>query len=107
MGYLYLFLAIVFELAGTMLLKFTDGFTRLFPTAGCIAAYAACFFFLSKSLHTVPLSIAYATWCALGIVAATVIAVWLFRESITPLGILGLVLVVVGVVLLNLYGGTH
>ena len=52
-----------------------------------------------------PLSIAYATWGALGIVAATLLSVLLFREQLTLTGIAGITLVVAGVVILNLWGG--
>lgn len=107
MGYLFLFLAIVLELLGTTFLKYSEGFSRLLPTLGCIVAYVACFFFLSRSLHYISLSIAYATWCGLGIVAATLLSVCIFRESISALGLLGLGLVIVGVVLMNLYGTSH
>lgn len=104
MGYFYLFAAIALELLATTLLKYADGFTRLYPTIGCVAAYTLCFYCLSKSLHHIELSIAYATWCGLGIVAATVISVLLFHESLNGWGVLGLMLVIAGVVLLNLYG---
>lgn len=104
-GYLWLAAAIAAELVGTTLLKSADGFTRLWPTLGCIAAYVFCFFCLSRALHTVPLSIAYATWCALGIVAASLISVFAFREHLSAAGIAGIALVVAGVVILNLWGG--
>ncbi len=104
-GYIWLTVAIAAELAGTTLLKYTEGFTRLWPSLGCVAAYVFCFYSLSKALHFMPLSIAYATWCALGIVAATLLSILLFREHLTPAGIAGIALVVVGVVILNLWGG--
>ena len=104
MAYLYLTLAIIGELTGTTLMKYSNGFTRIFPAIGCLAAYAACFFFFSKSLQNINLSIAYATWSGIGIIASTVISVYLFKESISLLGILGIVLIVAGVILLNLFG---
>lgn len=106
-GYLYLLAAIGLELLATTLLKYSDGFTRIPPTLGCVAAYVLCFWSLARSLRTIELSVAYATWCGLGIVAATALSVWLFRESLNGPGILGLVLVVAGVVILNLYGTAH
>lgn len=81
-GYIWLTAAIAAELAGTTLLKYTEGFSRLWPSLGCVAAYVFCFYALSKALHYMPLSIAYATWCALGIVAATLLSVLLFREQV-------------------------
>ena len=88
-GYIWLTAAIAAELAGTTLLKYTEGFSRLWPSLGCVAAYVFCFYALSKALHYMPLSIAYATWCALGIVAATLLSVLLFREQLTLTGIAG------------------
>lgn len=87
------------------LLKYTEGFSRLWPSLGCVVAYVFCFYALSKALHYMPLSIAYATWCALGIVAATLLSVLLFREQLTLTGIASITLVVAGVVILNLWGG--
>lgn len=107
MGYVFLAAAIVLELLGTTLLKYSEGFTRLYPTLGCIAAYVLCFYCLAKSLQFINLSVAYATWCGLGIVAATALSILLFRESLNAWGIVGLILVVAGVVLLNLYGTSH
>lgn len=107
MGYLFLILAIVLELLGTTLLKYAEGFTRPWPAVGCLVAYAACFYFLSRTLQYLSLSVAYATWCGVGIIAATLISVWIFRESLTGIGIVGLVMVVAGVILLNLYGTSH
>ena len=104
-GYIWLTAAIAAELAGTTLLKYTEGFSRLWPSLGCVAAYVFCFYALSKALHYMPLSIAYATWYALGIVAATLLSVLLFREQLTLTGIAGITLVVAGVVILNLWGG--
>lgn len=107
MGYVFLLLAIALELLATTLLKLAEGFTRPWPTAGCIAAYVACFYFLSRSLRYIPLNVAYATWCGLGIVAAALLSALLFREHINAAGIVGLALVVAGVVILNLYGSAH
>lgn len=106
-GYLYLLAAIGLELLATTLLKYAEGFTRLWPTLGCVGAYVLCFWCLSRSLQHIELSVAYATWCGLGIVAATALSVFLFRESLNGAGVLGLCLVVAGVVILNLYGTSH
>ncbi len=107
MGYLYLILAICGELLGTTCLKYAAGFTKLYPSIGAILSYSVCFFFLSKSLQYIHLSIAYATWCGIGIIAATLLSIFLFKETLQILGIIGIVCIVVGVVLVNLYGTSH
>lgn len=106
-GYAYLMCAIILELVGTSFLKLSKGFTNIYYTFTCLSAYALCFFCLSKSLNSLNLSIAYATWCALGIVLATAISIFVFQESLSPAGILGMILVVIGVVIINLFGVPH
>ncbi|RYD05795.1 hypothetical protein N752_07840 [Desulforamulus aquiferis] len=61
MAYLYLMLAIVSELIGTSLLKASEGFSKLFPTLGLLVSFTVAFFFLSLSLKTIPLNMAYAS----------------------------------------------
>lgn len=106
MPYLYLAFAIILELSGTSLLKYTKGFTVFLPTMICLFCYGFCFFFFSKCLDQLNLGIAYAIWCGIGIVVSTLLSVFIFKETITPLGILGIFLVLIGVILLNVQG-TH
>ena len=103
MHYLFLTLAIVGELIGTTCLKYSAGFTKLVPTLLTIAAYTVCFFFFSRALNGISLNIA----SALGIIVATLLSVFLFGEQITPMGIIGTIIVIVGVVILNLFGAAH
>ncbi len=104
MPYLFLSFAIILELMGTALLKSTKGFSVLIPTIICLLCYGFCFFFFSKALNHLHLGAAYATWCGIGIVVSTLLSVFLFKESITLAGIIGIAFVLVGVVILNLYG---
>jgi small multidrug resistance pump len=104
MGYLFLAIAIATELVGTTYLKYSDGYTKLVPSVISIAAYGICFFVFSKSLLSINLSVAYATWSAVGLVVTALISVFLFKEGITPAGIAAIVMITVGVVVLNLYG---
>jgi small multidrug resistance pump len=104
MGYLFLAGAIVLEVAGTICMKYSNGFSKLIPAIGCIISYSISFFLLSKALQTMNLGIVYATWAAVGIVATTIISFLLFKEGISVLGILGIILMVAGVILLNLFG---
>ena len=107
MGYLYLGAAIVFELFGTTCLKLSNGFGNIFYTSITLIFYGACFYFLSLSLKTVALNVAYATWCGLGIVLATAVAKIFFHETITTPGLIGIILIVIGVVLCNFFGANH
>lgn len=104
MGYIYLTIAIACELIGTTFLKYSAGFTKLVPAVVSIAAYGICFFFFSKSMQDINLSVAYATWSALGLVITTFISFVIFHEGITKAGAVGVLLILAGVVILNLFG---
>ncbi len=107
MGYLYLSLAIALELLGTTLMKYAAGFTKFLPSLGCLLAYALCFFLFSKALLSINLSIAYATWSGVGIIASVLISIGIFKETINFFGVIGIILVIGGIVILNLYGTSH
>lgn len=104
MGYLFLAIAIVGELIGTTFLKYSDGYTKLVPTVISILSYGLCFYVFSKSLLSINLSVAYATWSAVGLIVTTLISVYIFKEGITPAGVAAILMITAGVVVLNLYG---
>lgn len=104
MAYLYLAIAIVGELIGTTYLKYSDGFTKLGPSMISIISYGLCFFIFSKSLMSINLSVAYATWSAVGLIVTSLISALIFKEGITPAGVAAIIMITVGVVVLNLYG---
>ncbi|TCN22338.1 DMT family transporter [Mesobacillus foraminis] len=109
MAYVFLLLSIMGELIGTSLLKASDGFTKVFPTIGVIISFVFAFFFLSLSLKTIPLNIAYALWSGIGTVATVVISILIWKEKITAGSVIGILLIVAGVVVLNFFGpsGAH
>ena len=104
MGDFLLAISIGFELLGTTFLKYSEGFTKLGPSLVSILSYVICFYAFSKALYTVNLSIAYATWSAVGLTVTALISVFLFKEALTPAGVLALVMITIGVVVLNMYG---
>ncbi len=104
MAYILLGCAIILELIATTLLKYSTGFTKLYPTLGCLVAYFLCFFLFSKSLNSINLGAAYATWSAVGIVVSAMISAVLFGERLNSIGIVSLVLIITGCILLNLFG---
>ncbi|GAB3468074.1 DMT family transporter [Actinophytocola sediminis] len=107
MAYVYLLLAIAFEVAATSLLKSTDGFSRLWPTVACLAGYAGSFAWLSLAVRQVPIGVAYALWSGIGTTVIVAIGVVFLHESINLTKIVGVLLVVGGVVTLNLGGATQ
>jgi small multidrug resistance pump len=104
MGYLYLTLAIVSELFGTSLLKASQGFTKLLPTVGMLISFVTSLFFLSLSLKTIPLNVGYAIWSGLGTVATVIISILIWKEKVNIASIIGIGLIIIGVVVLNLFG---
>lgn len=106
MAYGFLFVAIALEVLGTTLLSLTDGFSRLWPSLGCLAAYACSFLALAQTVKHIPIGVTYATWSGLGTAAIVAVSVVALGESISAVKILGVLLVVGGVVVLNI-GGAH
>jgi small multidrug resistance pump len=107
MHWIYLVLAIVFEVAGTTCMKLSDGFTRLRPAGLMWLCYAVCFYCLTLALKKVDVSVAYAIWSGIGTALIATIGVLYFREPITLLKTMGILAIIGGVVALNLSGGTH
>ncbi|RVU70957.1 MULTISPECIES: multidrug efflux SMR transporter [Lactobacillus] len=102
MGYLQLAGAIIFEIIATNLLKASNGFTKIQFTLGTIIAYIICYYLFSLSLRTIKLSLAYAIWCGLGIVATAIVSYLLWHEHISLMEIFGFALIIAGVVISNL-----
>ncbi|MGP7818381.1 DMT family transporter [Niallia sp. 01092] len=102
MHWLFLCLAILFEVAGTVTMKLSYGFTKILPSILFIIFYLAAFGFLTLTLKSMDISIAYAIWSGLGIVLLSVIGFYFFQENLNPLKVFSIVLIIVGVILLNL-----
>lgn len=101
MGYIYLTLAIAAEVAGTSLLKSTEGFSRLWPSLWCLGAYGIAFALLAQVVKSVPVGVAYALWSGLGTIAIVAIGALFLGEAVSTVKIIGVGLVVSGVVVLN------
>lgn len=107
MHWIYLTLAILFEVAGTTCMKLTDGFSRLGPAVLMVVFYVVCYGFLTVAIKRVDVSVAYAIWSGIGTaLIATIGALW-FRESISLLKVCALLAIIGEVVALNLSGWSH
>ena len=102
MAWLLLVVAGLFEVGWAIGLKYTEGFTRLWPSIGTALGYGVSFFLLSIVLKTVPVGTAYAIWSAVGTALVAAIGMVFFHESATVARLSGLALIIVGVVILNL-----
>jgi small multidrug resistance pump len=101
-GWILLSLAIAFEIAGTTLLKLSDGFQRPWITFASIMAYALCFWPLAIAITRIPMGVAYAIWSAVGIVAIALIGWLSFKQTLNMAQSGFIILILVGVVGLNL-----
>lgn len=101
MSYAYLAIAIVAEVVGTSALKASEEFTRLVPSLIVVAGYAVAFFFLSLTLRTIPVGIAYAIWAGAGVVLIVAASAVLFRQVPDIPAMIGVALIVAGVVVVN------
>ena len=102
MAWIYLFAAIVAEVAGTSALKASEGFTKLGPSAIVITGYGISFYLLSLTLETIPVGLAYAIWSGVGIVLITMIGWILFGQSLNIPAMIGIGLIMAGVVVIYL-----
>jgi|TARA_B100001027_G_scaffold184287_1_gene136287 small multidrug resistance pump len=103
-GYIYLVLAIVTGIASNGFLKTTEGFTKLNPTIFCVTSIIVCLFCISKAMTIIPVGFTYATYGALTITAVTLFGVFKYNQTPNLYGTIGLVLIITGVVLLNVFG---
>lgn len=103
MQWLYLTLAIVSEVVATSALKAAEGFTRWAPSLIVIVGYASAFYFLSLTLRTMPLGVAYAVWSGVGVVLVTVVGWAVYHQPLDFAAFIGIGLVIAGVVVLNLF----
>ena len=103
MNWLFLSIAIVAEVIATSALKAADGFTRLGPSLVVIVGYGVAFYFLSLALRGIPVGIAYAVWSGVGIVLISAIGWLAFGQSLDGPAVLGIMLIMAGVVVLNVF----
>ena len=105
MAWAILFIAGLFEIAWAVGLKYTEGFSRLWPSIGTIAAMVASVALLGLAMRTLPLGTAYAVWTGMGTAGTVLIGMLLFGEPATALRLGAIGLIVIGGVGLKLLGG--
>ena len=103
-GYIYLTLAIITGIASNGFLKTTEGFTKLTPTIFCVTSIVICLFCISKAMTIIPVGFTYATYGALTITAVTLFGIFKYNQTPNLYGTIGLILIITGVILLNIFG---
>lgn len=106
MHWIFLTIAIVSEVIGTSALKASENFSRPLPSTIVIISYATAFYFLSLTLKTLPIGMAYAIWSGVGIILITGIAWILYGQRLDLPAILGLSFIVIGIVIFHLFSKT-
>ena len=104
--YAILAIAIVSEVIGTLSLKASEGFTRLGPSLIVVVAYGLAFYFLSLTLKSIPVGIAYAVWSGIGVTLVALIGWIVFGQKLDLAAVLGMGLIIAGVIVLNLFSNT-
>lgn len=101
--WMFLFIAIVSEVIATSALKATADFTKLWPSIIVVVGYVSAFYFLSLTLRTIPVGIAYAIWSGVGVALIALVAWVLYGQTLDMPAFIGIALIVAGVVVLNVY----
>ena len=106
MAWFYLAIAITAEVMATTALKLSEGFTKLTPSLMVVVGYAGAFYFLSRVLDQIPISIAYAIWSGTGVALVGIVG-WIWLGQKLDMGALvGIGLIISGVVVINLFSAT-
>ncbi len=106
MGYLYLFIAIISEVIATSALKSSAEFTKLAPSIIVVVGECTSYYFLALVLRTIPVGVAYAIWTGIGITLIAIISAILFKQIPDAPTIIGMILIISGVVIMNLFSKT-
>jgi len=101
MAYLLLLLAIISEVIGTLALKASGGFSRLWPSLIVVAGYGLAFTLLAQTLKSLGVGPTYATWSALGTVGAAIGGWLIFGEKMSSVSIGGMGIVIAGIVIMQ------
>ncbi|MDD9891620.1 MAG: SMR family transporter [Gammaproteobacteria bacterium] len=96
-NWIFLLVAIISEVIGTSALKASEGFTVLIPSIIVVFGYSSAFYFLSLTLRSIPVGIAYAIWSGVGIALITLIGWVVFNQKLDVPAIIGILLIVAGV----------
>ena len=101
-----LFFAVLSEVIATTSLKFSEGFTKIIPSIVVVVGYGLSFYLLSLTLKVMPIGIAYAFWSGIGIILTVVLGRVIWNESLDWARVTGIVLIIVGILIINLFSKT-
>lgn len=102
MAWFYLFVAGLFEIGWAIGLKYTDGFSRLWPTLWTVGSMLVSITLLGLALKTLPVGTGYAVWTGIGAVGTAILGIYLLGEPVTAMRVGSIALIVAGIVGLKL-----
>ncbi len=102
MPWIYLLLAGLFEIGFALGLKYSEGFTRLWPSVATVIAAGISLWLLTQALRTIPVGTGYAIWTGIGALGVAVLGIFLFGDSASPARLACIALIISGVVGLKL-----
>ncbi len=107
MIYLWLALAVLFEVGWAVAMKLSQGFSRVGPTIATVVMYLLSVVFLSLATKKMDIGVAYAVWAGSGVALIAIVGMWYFKEPVTALKVASLAVIVLGIVGLNVATGGH
>lgn len=102
MSWFYLIIAGIFEIAWALGMKFTNGFTRLWPSLGVLVVMGLSVYFLSLAVKTLPVGTAYAIWTGIGIAGTSILGMVWFHEPVSLVRVLLIFLILASAIGLKL-----
>jgi len=103
-SWIYLMLAVVLEAAGTIYMKFSEGFTKVVPSILMLIFYGISFVFLNLAIKKLDVGVAYSIFSGLGIALVTIGGIFFFKDPITIFRVTAISLIIIGVIILNFTG---
>ncbi|AOM77062.1 DMT family transporter [Pedobacter steynii] len=103
MKFIYLFVAIIAEVIATSALKASEQFSKTIPSIIVVAGYVVAFYFLSLTLKTIPVGIAYALWSGVGIVLVSAASYFFYHQKLDLPAMIGIGLIIIGVIVINVF----
>lgn len=107
MAWVYLFVAGIFEIVWAIGLKYTNGFTRLWPSVITVVGMIISFYYLSQATKVLPIGTAYTIWTGIGAAGAVILGIVLFGEPKTVLRFVFLAFVITGIIGLKVTAGSQ
>ncbi len=102
-NWLFLSIAIVAEVIATTALKSSEGFSRLLPSVVVVVGYLIAFYFLSLTLRSIPVGVAYAVWSGVGLVLIALVGWVLYGQKLDLATLTGMGMIMAGILVINLF----